>query len=104
MQSVASGWVAMTTDQLPQIGRLVGGAWAGYGCCGGSLAGATRMGREPSRLAAEDAAHQPYVPVRDVRPLPFHRFGKNVVATRVNWYRLADKRALCSLKHQEQEK
>lgn len=103
-QSIISGWVAMTTDLLPQIGRLGGGAWTGYGYCGRGLAGATLVGRELSRLAAEDAAHRPYVPVRDVKPLPFHLFGKYVVAAMVNWYRLADKLALRRSKHRELRK
>ena len=89
-QSNWSGWVALTSDQFPHIGRLGDGAWSGFGYNGRGLAGATLMGRELARIASGDTSHQPFVPVSDVRPLPFHVFGKYVAAVMIHWYRLSD--------------
>ena len=85
-----SGWVAMTPDQFPRIRRLGDGAWAGFGHCGRGLAGATLMGREMAAIAGDLPGHTPYVPVTDIRPLPFHMFGKYAAAATVHWYRLQD--------------
>lgn len=93
-QSNWSGWVALTSDQFPRIARLGDGAWAGFGYNGRGLAGATLMGRELARVATEDTTHQPFVPVSNIQPLPFHVAGKYFAATMVHWYRLNDALAM----------
>jgi len=84
-----SGWVAMTPDQLPAIARLGDGIWAGYGYNGRGLACATLMGRELAALAS-GTEHEPFVAIKDFRPLPLHFFGKYAAATAIHWYRAID--------------
>lgn len=89
-ESSWSGWVSMTPDQFPRIGRLGENAWTGYGYNGRGLAAATLMGRELARVALGATEYRPFVPVHDLRPLPLHVLGKYVASAMISWFQFKE--------------
>ena len=69
-----SGWVAMTSDQIPHLHELAPGVLAGLGYSGRGIAFATVMGRELARGALGVRARDLLVPASPLPAPPHFRF------------------------------
>lgn len=88
---VWTGTAAMTPDFLPRIHQLGDGWFGGIGCNGRGIAMTAQLGRILARAAmGEDLAQLP-IPVRPLRPLPFHRFTPIVASAALIQARLKDR-------------
>ncbi|WP_435170724.1 NAD(P)/FAD-dependent oxidoreductase [Falsirhodobacter sp. 1013] len=91
VEVVWTGTAAMTPDFLPRIHQLGDGFFAGIGCNGRGIAMTAQLGGVLARAAmGEDPAALP-VPLRKLRPLPFHRFTPVVASLALVQARLKDR-------------
>lgn len=91
VEVVWTGTAAMTPDFLPRIHRLGEGFLAGIGCNGRGIAMTAQLGSVLARAAlGEDPALLP-VPLRPLRPLPFHAFTPVVASLALVQARLKDR-------------
>ena len=69
-----SGWVAMTSDQVPHLHELAPGVLAGLGYSGRGIALATVMGRELARGALGARVRDLLIPPSPLSPPAYFRF------------------------------
>jgi glycine/D-amino acid oxidase-like deaminating enzyme len=88
---VWTGTAAMTPDFLPRLHQLGDGWFGGIGCNGRGIAMTAQLGRVLARAAmGEDVSHLP-IPLRPLRPLPFHSFTPIVASAALLQARLKDR-------------
>lgn len=88
-----SGWVAMTSDQVPHVHELAPGVLAGLGYSGRGIALATAMGRELARGALGTPAGDLLIPASPLSAPPYFRFpalARKAVRGLIASYRLRD--------------
>jgi glycine/D-amino acid oxidase-like deaminating enzyme len=91
VEVVWTGTAAMTPDFLPRLHVLGDGFFAGIGCNGRGIAMTAQLGQVLAKAAlGADPAILP-VPVKPLRPLPFHQFTPLVVSAALVQARLADR-------------
>ncbi|MBO9591092.1 FAD-binding oxidoreductase [Devosia sp.] len=87
---VWTGVAAMTPDFMPRIHKLGEGWFGGIGCNGRGIAMAAQLGRVLARAALGEDPKQLPIPLRPLRPLPFHRFTPIVASAALLQARLKD--------------
>jgi glycine/D-amino acid oxidase-like deaminating enzyme len=88
---VWSGTAAMTPDFLPRLYRFGDGWFGGIGCNGRGIAMTAQLGRVLARAALGESIDELPIPVRPLRPLPFHRFTPLVASAALLQARLKDR-------------
>ncbi len=92
-EAVWSGTAAMTPDFLPRLYQFGEGWFGGIGCNGRGIAMTAQLGRMLARAATgADPAGLP-IPLRPLRPLPFHRLTPLAASAALVQARLRDRRA-----------
>src|SRR5256714_10068055 len=98
------GRVAITRDFLPHLHEPAPGLLMDIGCMGRGVALQTALGQAMAEYVASGNAEALPLPLRPIRPLPFHVLSKAYFAAAVAWYRFLDRRglgdAVCALLHQ----
>jgi glycine/D-amino acid oxidase-like deaminating enzyme len=88
------GRVAITRDFLPHLHEPAPGLLIDIGCMGRGVALQTALGQAMADyVVSGDAAALP-LPLRPIRPLPFHALSKAYFAAAVAWYRFLDRRGM----------
>lgn len=88
---VWSGTAAMTPDFLPRLYQLGEGWFGGIGCNGRGIAMTAQLGRMLAQaVTGADPAGLP-VPLRPLRPLPFHRLTPLVASAALVQARIRDR-------------
>ena len=90
---VWTGVAAMTPDFLPRLYQLGEGWFGGIGCNGRGIAMTAQLGRVLARAALGESLDHLPIPVRPLRPLPFHQFTPIVASAALIQARLKDKLA-----------
>ncbi len=80
----------MTPDFLPRLHVLGDGFFGGIGCNGRGIAMTAQLGAVLAQLALGAPAEAQPIPVRPVRPLPFHALTPVVAAGALAHARLED--------------
>jgi len=88
---VWTGTAAMTPDFLPRLHQFGDGWFGGIGCNGRGIAMTAQLGRVLARAAMGEAIDQLPIPLRPLRPLPFHRFTPIVASAALLQARLKDR-------------
>jgi glycine/D-amino acid oxidase-like deaminating enzyme len=86
------GRVAITRDFLPHIHEPAPGLLIDIGCMGRGVALQTALGQAMADYVASGNAGALPLPLRPIRPLPFHALNKAYFAAAVTWYRFLDRR------------
>ncbi|QQR40746.1 NAD(P)/FAD-dependent oxidoreductase [Devosia rhizoryzae] len=87
---VWTGVAAMTPDFLPRLYQMGEGWFGGIGCNGRGIAMTAQLGRVLARAALGDDINSLPIPLRTLRPLPFHRFSPWVASAALVQARLKD--------------
>ncbi len=87
---VWTGVAAMTPDFLPRLYRMGEGWFGGIGCNGRGIAMTAQLGRVLARAALDDNVQDLPIPLRPLRPLPFHQFTPMVASAALFQARLKD--------------
>jgi glycine/D-amino acid oxidase-like deaminating enzyme len=87
---VWTGVAAMTPDFLPRLYQMGEGWFGGIGCNGRGIAMTAQLGRVLARAALGDNVQDLPIPVRPLRPLPFHQFTPMVASAALIQARLKD--------------
>ena len=90
LDHVWGGKVALTLDEWPNIGPLAPGLTAAIGFNGRGVAMATAVGREMARHLGGMALEDLPLPVRPIRPLPFHALRAPALAAAIRVKKLQD--------------
>ena len=90
---VWTGVAAMTPDFLPRLYQLGEGWFGGIGCNGRGIAMTAQLGRVLARAALGEKLEDLPIPVRTLRPLPFHQFTPVVASAALIQARLKDRLA-----------
>ena len=90
---VWTGVAAMTPDFLPRLYQMGEGWFGGIGCNGRGIAMTAQLGRVLARAALGEPVEELPIPVRPLRPLPFHQFTPMVASAALIQARLKDMRA-----------
>ncbi|KRA99810.1 oxidoreductase [Devosia sp. Root685] len=90
---VWTGVAAMTPDFLPRLHQLGEGWFGGIGCNGRGIAMTAQLGRVLAHAALGESLDHLPIPVRPLRPLPFHQFTPIVASAALIQARLKDKLA-----------
>ncbi|SMQ86101.1 Glycine/D-amino acid oxidase [Devosia lucknowensis] len=88
---VWTGVAAMTPDFLPRLYQMDDGWFGGIGCNGRGIAMTAQLGRVLARAAQGEDPDQLPIPLRPLRPLPFHRFTPIVASAALIQARLKDR-------------
>lgn len=88
---VWTGTAAMTPDFLPRIHQFGEGWFGGIGCNGRGIAMTAQLGRVLARAAMGEDADQLPIPLRPLRPLPFHSFTPVVASAALLQARFMDR-------------
>ncbi|HEV7415586.1 MAG TPA: FAD-dependent oxidoreductase [Tianweitania sediminis] len=88
---VWTGTAAMTPDFLPRIHQMGEGWFGGIGCNGRGIAMTAQLGRVLARAAMGETPHALPIPLRPLRPLPFHSFTPIVASAALLQARLKDR-------------
>ncbi|WIY52714.1 FAD-dependent oxidoreductase [Devosia sp. YIM 151766] len=88
---VWTGTAAMTPDFLPRIYQMGDGYFGGIGCNGRGVAMTAQLGRVLARAAIGEAPESLPIPLRTLRPLPFHSFTPIVASAALLQARLKDR-------------
>jgi len=88
---VWTGTAAMTPDFLPRLHQLGEGWFGGIGCNGRGIAMTAQLGRVLARAAMGEDVSQLPIPLRPLRPLPFHSFTPIVASAALLQARLKDR-------------
>lgn len=91
VEVVWTGTAAMTPDFLPRIHQIGERFFGGIGCNGRGIAMTAQLGRVLARVAMGVPAEDLPIPLRRVRPLPFHGFTPVVASAALVQARLKDK-------------
>jgi glycine/D-amino acid oxidase-like deaminating enzyme len=84
------GRVAVTADFLPHLHEVSPGFIADIGCMGRGAGLQTAMGARLARYALSGDAEALPLPLRPVKPIPFHPFRRLGLAAMIALYRLQD--------------
>ncbi|MBN9335112.1 FAD-binding oxidoreductase [Devosia sp.] len=87
---VWTGTAAMTPDFLPRLYQMGDGWFGGIGCNGRGIAMTAQLGRVLARAALGENVEDLPIPVRTLRPLPFHQFTPIVASAALIQARLKD--------------
>ena len=87
---VWTGVAAMTPDFMPRIHKLDEGWFGGIGCNGRGIAMTAQLGRALARAALGEDPERLPIPLRPLRPLPFHRFTPIVASAALLQARIKD--------------
>lgn len=90
---VWTGVAAMTPDFLPRLYQMGEGWFGGIGCNGRGIAMTAQLGRVLARAALGETLADLPIPVRTLRPLPFHQFTPIVASAALIQARLKDRLA-----------
>lgn len=90
---VWTGVAAMTPDFLPRLYQMGEGWFGGIGCNGRGIAMTAQLGRVLARAALGESVEHLPIPMRPLRPLPFHQFTPIVASAALIQARLKDKLA-----------
>ena len=90
---VWTGTAAMTPDFLPRLYQMGEGWFGGIGCNGRGIAMTAQLGRVLARAALGEKTEELPIPLRKLRPLPFHQFTPIVASAALVQARLKDKLA-----------
>ncbi|MGV8937572.1 MAG: NAD(P)/FAD-dependent oxidoreductase [Allorhizobium sp.] len=90
VEIVWTGVAIMTPDFLPRIHRFGEGFFGGIGCNGRGIAMTAQLGHVLARLALGEAPETMPIPLRTVRPLPFHAFTPLVASAALAQARFQD--------------
>lgn len=88
---VWTGTAAMTPDFMPRLYKMGEGYFGGIGCNGRGVAMTAQLGRVLARAAMGEAPDALPIPLRTLRPLPFHRFTPIVASAALLQARLKDR-------------
>lgn len=88
---VWTGTAAMTPDFLPRLYQMGEGYFGGIGCNGRGVAMTAQLGRVLARAAMGEAPTTLPIPLRTLRPLPFHSFTPIVASAALLQARLKDR-------------
>lgn len=88
---VWTGTAAMTPDFLPRIHQMGEGYFGGIGCNGRGIAMTAQLGRVLARAVLGEAPDTLPIPLRPLRPLPFHSFTPIVASAALLQARLKDR-------------
>jgi glycine/D-amino acid oxidase-like deaminating enzyme len=87
---VWTGVAAMTPDFLPRLYQMGEGWFGGVGCNGRGIAMTAQLGRVLARAALGDEIDRLAIPLRTLRPLPFHQLTPWVASAALVQARLKD--------------
>src|SRR5205814_772224 len=90
------GRVAITRDFLPHLHEPAPGLLIDIGCMGRGVALQTALGQAMAEYVATGNADALPLPLRPIRPLPFHALSRAYFAAAVAWYRLLDRRGFAA--------
>lgn len=88
------GRVAITRDFLPHLHEPAPGLLIDIGCMGRGIALQTTLGQAMAEYTISGNADALPLPLRPIRPLPFHALNKLYFAAAVAWYRFLDRRGV----------
>jgi glycine/D-amino acid oxidase-like deaminating enzyme len=88
------GRIAITRDFLPHLHEPAPGLLIDIGCMGRGIALQTALGQAMAHYVASGDAEALPLPLRPIRPIPFHFFSKAYFSAVVAWYRFLDRRGM----------